>query len=408
LIKRSNCSLVAFTADTELDAYRRPKQTGRGLSVSLSTLRIGVLGPIAIEVDAAPIEIHAPKQRALLALLALRAGYVVSAAQLIDGLWGDEPPRSASKTLQTYVSGLRRALPEGAIQTHANSYELMMAPDNLDATRFEMVMASAQSARDTGDLDSAVEHVHTALSLWRGPALLDLRDELTGIAAAQRLDELRRLAVEDLADLNLELGAHQSIIAELELAVTTEPLRERRWAQLMVGLYRSGRQADALRAYRRLSDILGDELGIEPSGELLALEQSILLQSPDLNWQPTTMAKNSSGNELRTGLQRTVGIEGSRPTGACLTFDDGARIGIPPRGLRVGRAPDNDLVLEDEKASRYHASVVIRGAVFLVADLHSTNGTKVGSEGLVGSRPLQDGDVITIGSTALRFSLDGS
>ena len=267
-------------------------------------LCVGVLGPLQVATDAGPVEIGAPKQRALLALLALRAGHSVGVDQLIDGLWGEEPPRSATKTLQTYVSGIRRLLPDGAVRTVPGGYELVLDPADLDASIFEQLIGSARQSQATGDLAQATEQLNEALALWRGPTLVDVLPDLTGVTVGQRLDELRRVAVEDLADLLLEAGEHQEVIADLEAAVTEEPLRERRRAQLMIALYRSGRQADALSVYRQTRQTLAEELGIEPSPVLQGLEFAILNQSPELN----------------SSLEREVATTVRKPPSGTMTF----------------------------------------------------------------------------------------
>jgi DNA-binding SARP family transcriptional activator len=249
-------------------------------------LEIGVLGPLQVTSPEGPVDISAPKQRALLVLLALQGGRAVGTDSLTAGLWGDDPPRSAAKTLQTYVSGLRRVLPEATLKTVPGGYVLDMAPDGLDAARFERFLTTAQHAHTAGDRDRAVAALRAGLALWRGPALVDVADQVSGLAAGERLDGLRRGAAEDLAELRLSAGDHYAIVADLELAVTAEPFRERRWAQLILALYRCGRQAEALRTYRRLCGNLGDQLGIEPSAELRALEQAVLLQAAELDWTP--------------------------------------------------------------------------------------------------------------------------
>jgi predicted ATPase/DNA-binding SARP family transcriptional activator len=281
-------------------------------------LRVGMLGPLEVASAAGPVEIGAPKQRALLVLLALRAGRVVAVEELIGGLWGDEPPRTAVKTLQTYVSGLRRALPDGAVSSAPGGYGLVIEPEAVDAGAFEDLIGSARHCRLDGDVGGAVQRLRSALGLWRGPALLGASDAPAAMAAAQRLEELRREAVEDLAELGLTGGDHRALIADLEAAVNSEPLRERRWAQLMMALYRSGRQADALRAYQRLRHVLGDELGIEPSAELANLEKAILLQQPDLDWPQTESASRTSMSTRSTSS--TPGLATRPDNGATVTF----------------------------------------------------------------------------------------
>ena len=263
--------------------------------VAGSRLRIGILGPLHVENDDGPLQITAPKQRELLALLALHRGHSVGVEQLVDALWSDDPPRSATKTLQTYISGLRRILPDESLRTVPGGYELVLAGEDFDADVFEALTKSARRKLTGGELAGAAELLEEGLALWRGRALADMPGGFNWVAAGTRLDELRRVALEDLADIRMEAGADGELIAELEAAVSEEPLRERRWAQLMTGLYRSGRQADALRAYRRLQEHLSNELGIEPSVELAQLEQAVLLQDPSLDWVRSDAFQNDVG-----------------------------------------------------------------------------------------------------------------
>jgi DNA-binding SARP family transcriptional activator len=245
-----------------------------------------VLGPLVVEIDGRPLTGLAAKERAVVAALALRAGRAVSVTELMAALWGEDPPRSGHKALQTYVSKLRRVLPDGVITTVGEGYCLACGVEEVDAGRFQLGVERARRHAEEADLRSAVKDLVEALGWWRGRALTDLLDQPAGVAEAARLEELRRGAEEDLIETRLGVGEHRAVVAEAEAAVAAEPLRERRWAQWMVALYRSGRQADALRAYRRLRERLAEELGIEPSAELVALEEAVLLQKRELAWQP--------------------------------------------------------------------------------------------------------------------------
>jgi predicted ATPase/DNA-binding SARP family transcriptional activator/class 3 adenylate cyclase len=247
----------------------------------------GLLGPFRwLGDDGAELPIPARKERALLAFLALRAGSDVSAAELTRALWGDEPPRSASKTLQTYVSALRRVLPAGTIETTPGGYRLVVAPDDVDVHRFERFLRAAADAAEAGDLRRAADDTGAALALWRGNPLPDLADQPSGMAESARLVEMHRRAEERNFAARLALGEHAELIGDLETAVAAEPLRERRWELLMVALYRSGRQSEALRAYQRLRTVLGEELGLEPGEEARAIEAAILAHAPDVGSVP--------------------------------------------------------------------------------------------------------------------------
>ena len=222
----------------------------------------------------------------MLELLALRVGTVVQPGEIMEALWGDAPPRTAGKIIQTYVSALRQKLPKELIETVAGGYRLCVPPDDVDVVRFERLVRAGHDAVEKNDPARAVACLAEASSLWRGDPVADLADQFVGLTEGVRLAELRRSGEEQLFEARLQLGEHTLLVVDLEAAVGAEPLRERRWAQLMLALYRSGRQADALHAYGRLRDHLGEQLGTEPSADLRALEEAILLQKPELDWQP--------------------------------------------------------------------------------------------------------------------------
>ncbi len=242
-----------------------------------------MLGPLSVTVAESQVSVGSAKERAVLTLLALRGANGCPAAELVAALWGDRAPRSAAKTLQTYVSKLRQALPAGVIATTSNGYVLVVAPDAVDVARFETAVALGRGLVGAGDRAGAVAALAGGLGLWRGRALVDLVDQPAGMADAARLEELRRSVEEELAELRLALGQHQAMVGDLEAAVAAEPLRERRWVQLMLALYRSGRHADALRAFQRLRRILADDLGLAPSVETRAVEAAILAQDAGLS-----------------------------------------------------------------------------------------------------------------------------
>ena len=228
-------------------------------------LCVELLGPLRVTMAGREVEIHAPKERALLSLLALSPGRTLQTQDLVTGLWGDDPPGSARKALQTYVSALRRRLSADVIKTNGDGYRLAIDPEAVDVTVFERLARESRSASSRGDHQTAVTSLLEARRLWRGEPLRELADHLSGAAHITRLLEIRSASEEDLAEARLALGDHIALVPELEAAVAAEPLRERRWAQLMLALYRSGRQADALRAFQRLRKEVGEDQGIEPS-----------------------------------------------------------------------------------------------------------------------------------------------
>jgi DNA-binding SARP family transcriptional activator/CheY-like chemotaxis protein len=253
-----------------------------------------LLGQVEAWRDGSRVELGGRKQRAVLAALLVRAGRVVSQDQLIDDLWLDDPPARAAATVQVFVSNLRRALepdrprgePARLLVTSAPGYVLRADPGAIDAHEFVRLAGEGRAALDDDDGERAAKVLATAAGLWRGAALADVADAPFAQAEASRLEELRRGCAEDLVDAELSLGRHTAVIAELEQQVGEHPLRERPRAQLMLALYRSGRQADALAVYRDGMRILRDELGLEPGASLKALQQAVLSQDPDLEWEP--------------------------------------------------------------------------------------------------------------------------
>lgn len=218
-------------------------------------------------------------------MLLLEAGRVVPVNRLLEALWDDEPPRTARTQLQMIISGLRRLLEEGRdealISTRPPGYVIEVAVDALDMTRFEKLVAVGTAAAGDGRLPDAAGHFRSALSLWRGPALAGVESRIVS-SAATRLNETRLRVVEDCLDIELQLGRHRDVIAELGELVAEHPLRERMRAQLMIALYRSGRQAEALDTFREGREILLEELGLDPGSELRHLEQAILLEDDSL------------------------------------------------------------------------------------------------------------------------------
>ena len=241
-----------------------------------------ILGALEVVDDDRPLTLGAPQQRAVLAVLLLHRGEVVSIDRLIDALWGERPPGSATKAVQVYVSNLRKALGDGLLVTRGRGYVLEAEGAQLDADRFQARVSEGRDALAEGDPQLASARLREALALWRGPALADFAFEPFAQGEAARLEEERLAALEDRIDADLALGRHTALIGELEALVREHPLRERLQAQLMLALYRSGRQADALERYQRARRKLIDELGIEPGRELQELERSILAQDPEL------------------------------------------------------------------------------------------------------------------------------
>jgi predicted ATPase/DNA-binding SARP family transcriptional activator len=237
-----------------------------------------LLGPLEVLDGARLLTPARPKQRALLALLLLRAGEVVTPDDAIEALWGERPPPAARNALQGHVAALRKLLGPDRIETRNGGYLLRVGDGEFDLDRFERLVTAAEGR----DPRARAEILRDALTLFRGLPLEDFRYESFATAEAARIDELRFWTLEEQIEAELELGRHAEIVPELERLVGEEPLRERAHAQLMLALYRSGRQADALEAYQRARRLLIDEVGIEPSPSLQRLERRILNQDPEL------------------------------------------------------------------------------------------------------------------------------
>ncbi|HET6984772.1 MAG TPA: BTAD domain-containing putative transcriptional regulator, partial [Myxococcaceae bacterium] len=246
-----------------------------------------ILGPFEVDVAGETIPLGGPKQRAVLAHLVLRANELVPAETLIDHIWPEEPPEKVRNVIQTYVSHLRKALDHDRIQSQGPGYRLRLDPSELDAARFDALMRDAKKSLPV-DPNVAVATLEDALALWRGPALADLADQSSLLAEAARLDELRLEAQETRIEGLLAAGVQAQTIGELEALIARNPWRESLWGLLILAFYREGRQAEALRSYQRVREILADELGIDPSPELVRLHQRVLQQDPglDLRGQP--------------------------------------------------------------------------------------------------------------------------
>ena len=238
-----------------------------------------ILGPLEVVEGGTVLPLGGQKQRTLLAVLLLHAGEVVSVDRLIEALWSGSPPRTASTALQNLVSDLRKLLGSARLVTRPPGYFLLVGDDELDAARLMRLVAQAKTAEPA----EAVALLEEGESLWRGPALADVGYESFAQPAIARLEELRLAAREDRLDAELALGRHAELVAELEALVAQEPLRERSRAQLMLALYRAGRQADALHVYQEGRRALAAELGLEPGPALQQLHREILRQERRLD-----------------------------------------------------------------------------------------------------------------------------
>jgi DNA-binding SARP family transcriptional activator len=259
-----------------------------------------LLGPLeVVGDDGHGVSVGKGRQRALLALLILRANELLATDRLVEELWGESPPPTAQRMLHNQVSALRRALGRnGRLETLGSGYRLNVHPGERDVDRFEELMAIGRARMDV-DPDGAAESFRQALELWRGPPLADLSYERFAQIEVARLEERRWAAFEARVEAELALGRHADLVSELEAAVAEQPLREHLRRQLMLALYRCGRQAAALEAYRSARRTLVEEIGVEPGTELRALQDAILTQDPALD--PRRWLADSGGTESGAG-----------------------------------------------------------------------------------------------------------
>jgi predicted ATPase/DNA-binding SARP family transcriptional activator len=281
------------------------------MSGGVSRVELRLLGPLELVGPAGPVALGGPKEQGVLAVLALSANEAVSEGALIDAVWGDEPPPSATKVLQNNVLRLRKTLAAAAvdpgvalaIEKRPGGYALVIRRDAVDVFVVDGLAAAARAALDRRNPAKASALLAEALADWRGPALIGLELLPFASGATARLTEQRLMLEELRADAELALGHHAELIPELQTLTAAEPLRERFWAQLMIALHRSGRQAEALRAFQDLRRVLDEELGLAPSAALVDLEREIATDSPAL----------ASQGELPSGFVTFVitDVEGS-------------------------------------------------------------------------------------------------
>jgi DNA-binding SARP family transcriptional activator len=244
---------------------------------------VRVLGTVEVGTNGTWIPIEGPKERALVATLALEAGRNVPHARLVEALWGDAPPDTADKMLQWHVSRLRKAIGHGAVATTPSGYSLTVDAGNVDALEFVRLTDEGSALVHEQRYAKAIDHLTEALAMWRGAPFQDLADSAFRTGQQRRFEELHELARERWIECHIGLGHADVMVAELESVIAEHPYREGPWMALILALYRCGRQADALRTYQRFRRRLVEDLGIEPSGAIRHLEEQILRQDPVLD-----------------------------------------------------------------------------------------------------------------------------
>ena len=274
-------------------------------------MQFGILGPLEVRANGRVVALGGAKPRALLAVLALHANQSVSAERLAVALWGEDAPPRAAKTVQVYVARLRKALDDpGVLVTTPAGYCLRVGPGELDAERFERQVADGRRALAAGRGEHAAAEVRAALELWRGPPLAELASTPFAPAEIARLEEQHLAALEVRVEADLVAGRHAELVGELQRLTSQHPWRERLHAQLMLALYRSGRQGDALEAYREAREVLVEQLGVEPGVELRDLHEAILTHAPGIDVPPDTgspSADERNGGQASPGALRDPG-----------------------------------------------------------------------------------------------------
>jgi DNA-binding SARP family transcriptional activator len=355
-----------------------------------------ILGPLEVYEGDRPLPLTGAKQRALLALLLLNANQVVSSDRLIDELWGEDSREAGSVALRARVSQLRKTLRQDVLLTRSPGYLIQVEHDGLDLHRFERLVADGSRALEAGDAAGAATLLREAGGLWRGPALADVAYESFAQPAIMRLEELRLAATELRVEADVALGRHAELVGELEALVAEHPLRERLRGQLMLALYRSGRQAEALDVYRLGRQALVEELGIEPGPALQELERAILGHDPGLSLEH----RPRSASAVPAQPERAVlaaALDAERVDGLVALAESLAR--KPPRELILARLVPEESELA-EAAARLNELASALVARDLTARAAVFTSARVG-EDLVRLASEQDVDLILVDAPAV-------
>ena len=330
-----------------------------------------ILGPLEVVDDGRPVVLQRGKQLALLAYLLLHPNELVSADRLIDALWGERPPPTAAKILQNAVSQLRRALGDDRLVTQAPGYRFRLEQGELDLHRFEQLAQEGRTKRDARVL-------RDALAIWRGEPLANLRDEPFAQNAARQLEETRLSVLEDRIDADLAAGRDVVLVPELEELIAREPLRERPYGQLMLALYRDGRQADALETYQRARKVLSQEVGLQPGPQLQELERRMLNQDPALAPKRASAASRSSQRKRRLFVGAGAALVGlaALALGLVLTSSDAKSPVVTPDSL-VKIDPKTNKIVDVIGVGRLPVAAVLAGDFVWVVNVSDSTLTRV-------------------------------
>jgi DNA-binding SARP family transcriptional activator len=356
-------------------------------------LRFGLLGPLLLSVAGTPVALGTPKQRAILAMLLINRNRAIGMESLIDAAWDQSPVSAARTSIHSYVSNLRRVLadvganPYEVLASAPPGYRLTVSDGECDMDRFIAEKTAGMQAAAAERFDEASRHFTAALSEWRGPALDDLSNFTFVELFATALAEDHVLVQIARAEAEIASGRAGAIIGELESLAAKHPYREPLWAKLITAYYVAERQSDALDAYRRLKKVLAEDLGIDPGPSLNALHERILRQEPlDTKKVAKTTARRAMSTTHTVSTRPSV-IAGLRDA-------SGRQFPLRTTATRIGRVPDNDIVLNDDDVSRHHAVIIDTGGSFVITDLGSVNGVEVQQRRLRPSATLADGDLI--------------
>jgi len=371
-----------------------------GVSAAAPQVRVRLLGTVDVTVDGVQVPVRGLRLKAVVAVLALARGRVVPVQEILEAVWEEHLPDTARNALQYHVAVLRKGLAAGgasdAIITRPPGYALCA---ETDAARFLSLASAGREALTEGRPAAAVQSFTDALNEWDGRALADVRELRFAEARAVSLEQQRLDCLEAWAGAELAAGRAGELVAPLQELVLENPTSELLWEQLIIALYRSGRQEAALSAYRSAREALDEELGLAPSARLQAVHQAVLRQDPRLDPLPALRSLTPRALTRTTLVDPGTSILAPAvigPGGERLVLD----AGVP---VIVGRHGDCDLVVSDDRASRRHAEIVWSGSGYLVRDLGSTNGTYVNGRRLDGPHVLCAGDRIEVGASVVRF-----
>lgn len=357
------------------------------------TPRFNLLGPVEGTLGAETLSLGGAKQKTVLAILLLANGRSVSVDHLIESVWGDEPVPGALATLRVFVSNLRRSVAPDADAAHGIRFDghgyACKFEYELDAFEYEELCRRAAIALPA----QAPSAWRSALGLFRGEALGGLESTEPVRREQVRLTESRLAAIDSLFRAELASGCHREIVAELLAAVDEHPLREELRSSLMLALYRSGRQVEALRTYQQFRTQMIGELGIEPSPEMRRLEQLVLDQAPELELHKVTETPKAPS---------TIDLRSATVDDARLELEDGRTVVLARRVTVIGRDDTADVIIDDRRVSRQHAIIRARHGRYEIVDDASTNGTEVNGHP-VDQHELQHDDSISLGGFTVRF-----